>query len=132
MNNKKNKKFKFYKKDYNQLPKKFFQKFEIIIDLVNISNDPASELNKKFTYQTNYKNKIKLYSKIKNLKNISKYIYMSSCSVYGNNKNIINEKSKPEPTNVELYKCSSVEETCISLSINKDFPNCSKSKISMC
>ena len=36
MNNKRNKKFKFYKKDYNQLSKNFFQKFEIIIDLVNI------------------------------------------------------------------------------------------------
>jgi len=31
-------------------------------------------------------------------------------------------KFKPEPTNVELYKCSSVEATCISPSINKDFP----------
>ena len=39
---------------------------------------------------------------------------------------------KPEPTNVELYKCSSVEATCISPSINKDFPNCSNSKISIC
>ena len=41
-------------------------------------------------------------------------------------------KSKPEPTNVELYKCSSVEATCISPSINKDYPSCSKSKISIC
>ena len=41
-------------------------------------------------------------------------------------------KFKPEPTKVELYKCSSVAATCISPSINKDLPNCSKSKISMC
>ena len=41
-------------------------------------------------------------------------------------------KSKPEPTKVELYKCSSVDATCISPSINKDLPNCSKSKISIC
>ena len=85
---------------------KFFEKFDYIIDLVNISNDPASELNKKFTYQTNYTNKLKLYNKIKNLKNISRYIYMSSCSVYGNNKNLINEKSKPKP--ISLYSnCAS-------------------------
>ena len=38
----------------------------------------------------------------------------------------------PAPTKVELYKCSSVVATCISPSINKDLPNCSKSKISMC
>ena len=38
----------------------------------------------------------------------------------------------PAPTNVELYKCSSEAATCISPSINKDLPNCSKSKISIC
>ena len=119
MNNKRNKKFKFFKKDYNQLPKKFFQKFEIIIDLVNISNDPASELNKKFTYQTNYKNKVKLYNKIKNLKNISRYIYMSSCSVYGNNKNIINEKSKPKPISLYSKLCLKYEKY---LKKNKKIP----------
>ena len=41
-------------------------------------------------------------------------------------------KFRPAPTNVELYKCSSVEATCISPSINNDLPNCSNSKISIC
>ena len=108
-NNKKNKNFKFYKIDYNLLPKDFFKEFDIIIDLVNISNDPASELNKKFTYQTNYMNKIKLYNKIKNLRNIERYIYMSSCSVYGNNKNIINENSKPKPISLYSKLCLKYE-----------------------
>ena len=58
-NNKNTKNFKFYKKDYNQLNNKFFEKFDYIIDLVNISNDPASELNQKFTYLTNFSNKVK-------------------------------------------------------------------------
>ena len=119
INNKRNKKFKFYKKDYNQLSKNFFKKFEIIIDLVNISNDPASELNKKFTYQTNYTNKLKLYNKIKNLKNISRYIYMSSCSVYGNNKNLINEKSKPKPISLYSKLCLKYEKY---LKKNKKIP----------
>ena len=96
-NNKNTKNFKFYKKDYNQLNYQFFEKFDYIIDLVNISNDPASELNQKFTYLTNFSNKVKLYKKIKNLSRLSRYIYMSSCSVYGNNKKLINEKSLPKP-----------------------------------
>ena len=108
-NNKTNKKFKFYKRDYHLLPREFFKRFEIVIDLVNISNDPASELNKKFTYQTNYKNKIKLYKKIRNLKNIKKYIYMSSCSVYGNNKKLINEKSLPRPISLYSKLCLKYE-----------------------
>ncbi len=103
------KNFRLYKKDYKILPKKFFEKFEYIIDLVNISNDPASELNKKFTNLTNFQNKIKLYKKIKNLKNISRYIYMSSCSVYGNNKNLITEKSNPKPISLYSKLCLKYE-----------------------
>ena len=100
-NNTPEKNFKLYKKDYNQLAKKFFADFDFIIDLVNISNDPASELNKKFTNITNYLNKLRLYKKIQSNKKIQRYIYMSSCSVYGNNKNLISEKSKPKP--ISLY-----------------------------
>ena len=39
---------------------KFFEDFEFIVDLVNISNDPASELNKVFTNTTNYLNKLNI------------------------------------------------------------------------
>lgn len=109
-NNVNSKKFKLYKKDYNSLSKSFFINFDIIIDLVNISNDPASELNKKFTYQTNYLDKVKLYNKIKKLNNLSRYIYMSSCSVYGNNKNLITEKSRPKPISLYSKLCLKYEQ----------------------
>ena len=108
-NNLKSKKFKLVNKDYNNLSKKFFENFEVIIDLVNISNDPASELNKKFTNITNYSNKIKLYNKIKNNKNLLRYIYMSSCSVYGNNQKLITEKSKPKPISLYSKLCLKYE-----------------------
>ena len=109
-NNVPNKNFTLYKKDYNHLPKKFFDDFEFIIDLVNISNDPASELNKKFTNTTNYLNKLKLYKKIENNKKILRDIYMSSCSVYGNNKNLISERSKPKPISLYSKLCLKYEE----------------------
>ena len=108
-NNVASKNFRLYKKDYNQLPKKFFDNFSFIIDLVNISNDPASELNKKFTNMTNYLNKLKLYRKIENNKKILRYIYMSSCSVYGNNKNLISERSKPKPISLYSKLCLKYE-----------------------
>ena len=108
-NNTPEKNFKLYKKDYNQLAKKFFADFDFIIDLVNISNDPASELNKKFTNITNYLNKLRLYKKIQSNKKIQRYIYMSSCSVYGNNKNLISEKSKPKPISLYSKLCLKYE-----------------------
>jgi len=108
-NNTPEKNFKLYQKDYNQLAKKFFADFDFIIDLVNISNDPASELNKKFTNITNYLNKLRLYKKIQNNNKIQRYIYMSSCSVYGNNKNLISEKSKPKPISLYSKLCLKYE-----------------------
>ena len=107
-NNRKIRNYKLIKKDYNLLNKKFFKNFDIIIDLVNISNDPASELNPKFTNLTNYFNKLKLFKKINSL-NIKRYIYMSSCSVYGNNKNIITEKSTPKPISLYSKLCLKFE-----------------------
>ena len=101
--------FKFYKKDYNTLSTKFFSSFDFIVDLVNISNDPASELNKKFTNITNYSNKIKLFNKIKNNSKLSRYIYMSSCSVYGNNKDLITENSQPKPISLYSKLCLKYE-----------------------
>ena len=101
--------FKFYKKDYNILSENFFSNFDFIVDLVNISNDPASELNKKFTNITNYSNKIKLFNKIKNNLKLSRYIYMSSCSVYGNNKDLITENSQPKPISLYSKLCLKYE-----------------------
>ena len=109
-NNFLHKNFTLHKKDYNRLPKRFFNDFEFIIDLVNISNDPASELNKKFTNVTNYLNKLRLYKKIENNKKILRYIYMSSCSVYGNNKYLISERSKPKPISLYSKLCLKYEE----------------------
>ena len=108
-NNKSHNRFKFLKKDYKLLPSFFFVNFDFIIDLVNISNDPASELNTNFTYKTNYLNKIKLYNKIKKNNNLQKYVYMSSCSVYGNNQNLITEKSKPKPISLYSKLCLKYE-----------------------
>ena len=117
--NENSKKFKLLKKDYNLLTKKFFSTFDYIVDLVNISNDPASELNTKFTNITNYSNKVKLYNKIKNNNKLLRYIYMSSCSVYGNNKNLITEKSPPKPISLYSKLCLKYEKF---LKKNKKIP----------
>ncbi len=95
--------------DYAKLKKKFFKEFDIIIDLINISNDPASELDRNFTKKINFQNKLKLYRKIENLDNIKRYIYMSSCSVYGNNNKLIDETSDPRPISLYSKLCLQYE-----------------------
>lgn len=104
--NNKYKSFKLVKKDYDKLDKKFLTNFSYIIDLANVSNDPSSELNPNFTNINNLKNKKKFYKKLQNVK---KYIYASSCSVYGMNKNLVNEKSKLAPISVYSKSCLNYE-----------------------
>ena len=107
--NKNSKKIKIIKKNYINLKKDFLEKFDYVIDLVNISNDPASELNIKFTYKVNYLNKLNLYKKLSKSKILKRYVYMSSCSVYGNNKNLITEKSLPKPISLYSKLCLKYE-----------------------
>ena len=84
-------------------------KFNLIIDLVNISNDPASELDKDFTNKTNYENKIKMINYLKMSENLDNYVYMSSCSVYGNNSKLITEKSVTKPISLYSKLCLKFE-----------------------
>ena len=100
---------KIVKKDYSKLSEIFLSKFDIVVDLVNISNDPASELDKNFTKKVNFINKKLLIKKIKKSPNLKKYIYMSSCSVYGHNKFLINERSKPKPISLYSKLCLKFE-----------------------
>ena len=82
-NIKKNKKkYNLIKKDYRKLKTNFFKKFYFIIDLVNISNDPASELNPEFTNKTNYLNKLKMLRKINKCDNLKRYIYIFMFSIW--------------------------------------------------
>ncbi len=74
-----------------------------VIHLGEIVGDPAVNLNTKFSIKNNYLSTDFLVSEcIKN--NINKFIFTSSCSVYGESKFKCSEKSKLNP--VSLYaKC---------------------------
>ena len=101
--------FKIIKKSVSKISFKDLQNIEIIIDLANISNDPASELDPNFTKVNNYLNKIRLINMLKKINYFSKYIYISSCSVYGFNDKFVNEKSKTNPISLYAKYCLKTE-----------------------
>ena len=74
-----------------------------VIHLGEIVGDPAVNINQDFSIKNNFENTVFVMSEcIK--KKINKFIFASSCSVYGNVKYECNEKSKLNP--VSLYaKC---------------------------
>ena len=77
-----------------------------VIHLGEIVGDPAVNINKSFSIKNNFENTIFVISEcIKN--KIDKFIFASSCSVYGDSKNKCNEKSNLNP--VSLYANCKIE-----------------------
>ena len=66
---------------------------DIVCDLSGIPNDPASEINPNFTWKINYYGRIK-FAKLAKLAGVSRFIFNSTCSIYGYNKNKVFEFSK--------------------------------------
>jgi nucleoside-diphosphate-sugar epimerase len=72
------------------------ENIDIVIHMSELSNDPMGELAPRITKEINIEGTSKLIS-VANKSSISKFIYMSSCSVYGYNESFANERSEPNP-----------------------------------
>lgn len=96
--------FKFFKINTSEAKKiaNLSTNSHSVVDLSGIVGDPACDINKKNTYNSNYYNTLKILDEL-NGKNINKFIYASSCSVYGSSegKKLITEKNKVKP--ISLY-----------------------------
>ena len=79
-----------------------FNNIDVVCDLNGISNDPASDINSKFTWNINYKERLN-FAKIAKQSGIKRYIFNSTCSVYGFNKNKVSEKSKLNPISKIIF-----------------------------
>ena len=85
-------------KDIRNIEKDDIKGFDEIIHLAAISNDPLGELNPQITYDVNHKASIKLAKLAKDI-GIERFIFSSSCSVYGSYKggDFLSEESELGP-----------------------------------
>lgn len=86
----------FIKKNIRDVSVNDFKNVDIVCDLNGIPNDPASEINPKLTWKVNYEGR-KQFAIIAKRAGVKRYIFNSTCSVYGFNKKKVNEKNKPNP-----------------------------------
>ncbi len=108
----------FVKGDINKdIKNKHFKKIKTVIHLAGLANDPSSDYNPNNTVLTNHISTIKIANMANNNK-VKKFIYASSCSVYGDHgKKLINENTIERPLTVyALSKFSSEKEI---LKLNK-------------
>lgn len=79
---KKNRFLKIFKIDLRNLEKFKFKKYDAVLHLANIANDPAVDLNPMLSWEVNVLSTYKLLEKASEV-GVKKFIFASSGSVYG-------------------------------------------------
>lgn len=97
-----------YSKDVRQITENELNGIDIVVHLAELSNDPLSENNPEATYKINHLGTMLLAKKAK-AAGVSRFIYYSSCSVYGTNDSIADENSKLNPL-TEYARCKVLNE----------------------
>ncbi|MDF5726957.1 MAG: SDR family oxidoreductase [Rhizonema sp. PD38] len=69
-------------KDIRNLQKEDLQGVEAIVHMAELSNDPTGQLAPHITYEINHQGSLRL-AKLAKEAGVRRFVYMSSCSVYG-------------------------------------------------
>jgi nucleoside-diphosphate-sugar epimerase len=77
--------------DYNDL-----KDYDAVIHLAALSNDPLGKLNSALTYEINYEATINL-AELAKINGVRRFIFSSSCSLYGASNEILTEENRPNP-----------------------------------
>lgn len=94
------------KGDIRYFDKKYLKDIDVVINLAALSNDSSSDLKPKITKQINYLG-AKRIARLAKQMNVPKYIFASSCSVYGSGIGELNEMSKLYP--ISQYAKSKIQ-----------------------
>jgi len=111
-------------KDVKNITESDLKNIDVIVHLAGISNDPLNTLSSKTVYDPTRKYTFEIAQKAKKLG--IKFIFASSCSVYGatNNKLLLNEDSHPNPqTGYSLNKLQ-IEKDLEKIADKNFFPIC--------
>ena len=91
---KNNNNLSFIRKNISSAKLSDFKGVDIVCDLNGISNDPSSELNPKHTWKLNFNDRVN-FAKLSKKAKIKRYIFNSTCSVYGfSNKKVFESGAK--------------------------------------
>lgn len=110
--------FRLLKGDIRTVEPGMLEGFDALVDLAGISNDPSCDLDPNLTIEINTDGAIALARLAKNV-GIRRYIYASSCSVYGESgENVSTEESMLRPVSLYAKSKVAVEQELARLSSN--------------
>lgn len=71
--------------------------FDALVHMAELSNDPLGQLAPHITHEINHKGSVRL-AELARAAGVSRFVYMSSCSVYGvSEADLVNEESPVDP-----------------------------------
>jgi nucleoside-diphosphate-sugar epimerase len=115
-----NKNFELIQNDTRYFNKSILKGVDTVIDLAGISNDPSCDLDTKITQSINYSGCVRT-AKIAKAMGVERYIFSSSCSVYGaGKKEKLTEDTEKHPVSLYAKLKLAVEDEVLPLA-NDDF-----------
>lgn len=105
--------------DTRWCPKEIFSDVYAVIDLAALSNDPAGELDQQRTLDINFHARVRTATLAREM-GVKRYVLASSCSVYGFQDGIVDEKSQPGPITTYAQASLLAEQGTLELA-NADF-----------
>ncbi|KAB8143560.1 SDR family oxidoreductase [Chloroflexia bacterium SDU3-3] len=84
-------------KDIRQITSQDLAGYDAVVHMAELSNDPLGQLNPQITYTINHQGSVALAKAAKQA-GVSRFVYMSSCSVYGiGGSDVVDEQSPLHP-----------------------------------
>lgn len=86
--------------DIRDAPPRLLEGVDVVVHLAAVSNDPACDLNPQFSRDINVEGTIRL-AKLSKMAGVGRFVFSSSCSVYGRGSDTLDEGSPVSP--ISLY-----------------------------
>ncbi len=110
-------------RDIRQLTPDDVRGHDAVVHMAELSNDPLGELSPDITYEINHKGTLHL-ARIAKAAGVRRFIYMSSCSVYGvATDGEVTEETAPNPQTAYAI-CKTLCERDLRLLASRDFAVC--------
>jgi nucleoside-diphosphate-sugar epimerase len=106
----KTKDIRILRKDTRDITREDVEGFDAIVHMAELSNDPLGTLDESLTYDINHKASVALASVARDA-GVSRFIYTSSCSIYGRAEKDIVDETSPVFPQTAYARCKLLVET---------------------
>lgn len=107
-------------KDIRHITSKDLQGIEAVVHMAELSNDPTGQLAPNITYEINHQGSVRL-AKLAKESGVRRFVYMSSCSVYGVASEADVTEESPVNPQTAYAECKTLVERDVKLLADDDF-----------